>query len=728
MHLPIRLATVAALGIIAGSAVAQDNAVVLFDATHKTTFCVVSDMSAITPGKACANFPVQGFLVQGQRNQLRVINRKFLTNYTFFIDKVTKVQNFPIEALEEASNLTTPIPSAAGGVSKGAAPKGLATSGALALRTAQDLLAELLNPATSSNPVNEISSDWIIVKREAENVRTDAIAFQRTWNNINGDWVHGDPCLRAYGAPTLTSAAECLRVRNHDEWSGTFANGPPYSDEDRFRKLIVNDNDAIAMVTSLGNLLAQRGSVLTNQLSSFDGDLALLRADMNTLAGNVQAIQDAKDLADSITPEMTQAQIKARLMQTLNGGTKPVLDDAELNRLTDDYYSFIRTGAGKQELDRAKSAIELLWGEGIRQTQEVLQSATALAGPDFPKDSPCPDPQNTMKFVRLGCLADRIDARYSFVLQHAHMTVSDILPTKVAKINVLQSKLLARANEIYDNSRVTVPLDKAIDLGGNTGNLRVYFTIYETETFSRFAMPASSSAANPVVAATPATITTSPPPPAATTTATATTATTTTAPPSGTPVTSGVIEVHDRYKATMVAAFAFSTIKETSIQTKTISTGKAEGSVSCTTAATCTQVTVSPGPTHSSVIVGVSYHPWGYDTFPGAYSWKRPTQALKQGAGIFGGLSVQNLNDYYAGADMQIAHGLQIMGGVNFFRQNTLAAGFMSGGIYSGSPIFTGPQHWSHGGYFGIGLNLSIFRKAFGSVTGLGTKVASSGS
>jgi hypothetical protein len=101
--------------------------------------------------------------------------------------------------------------------------------------------------------------------------------------------------------------------------------------------------------------------------------------------------------------------------------------------------------------------------------------------------------------------------------------------------------------------------------------------------------------------------------------------------------------------------------------------------------------------------------------------------ALKQGFGIFGGLSVQNFNDYYAGADLQIAHGLQILGGVNFFRQNTFATGFTNGGIYRGSPTFTGPQQWSHGGYFGIGLNLSIFRKAFGSVTDLGSKAASSG-
>jgi len=101
---------------------------------------------------------------------------------------------------------------------------------------------------------------------------------------------------------------------------------------------------------------------------------------------------------------------------------------------------------------------------------------------------------------------------------------------------------------------------------------------------------------------------------------------------------------------------------------------------------------------------------------------------VKQGFGIFGGLSVQNLNDYYAGGNFQIAHGLQIIGGVNFYRQDTFAHGFTSGDIYAGTPDFTGPQRWTRGGFFGIGLNLPIFRKAFGSVTELGTKVPTSGS
>jgi hypothetical protein len=180
----------------------------------------------------------------------------------------------------------------------------------------------------------------------------------------------------------------------------------------------------------------------------------------------------------------------------------------------------------------------------------------------------------------------------------------------------------------------------------------------------------------------------------------------------------------------MVAAFAFSpNLKERSIQSTPVTTGIPTGSTTpCSTSSPCSQAVVVNGSPHTSVILGVSYHPGGYDTFPHAYAGEKLLEYLKHEVGIFGGLSVQNLNDYYAGIDFQFAHGLQFMGGANFLRTDALAPGYTNGNIYAGSPTFAGPQHFKTGAYFGIGLNLSIFRKAFGSVTGLGTSATSSGS
>jgi hypothetical protein len=669
------------------------------------------------------------FLVQGQNKQLRVINRKFLTNYSFFVNQITEIKNFPVEGLNAATNLTTPLSSAVAGVSKGAAPKGLATNGSLQSRAAQDLMAELINPATATNPAAEIASDWIVVKREVENVRNDAGSFQTTWADLWGStnplYVQG--CPPKDQTPQLTFVSACLDGLNRRATSGSFAYYmTPYSDQDGFQRLMTQVNDAIAAVSLMGNTLAVQTPLLTNQLSAFDGDLASLRADMNTLGGNVQAMQDAINLLRSITPSMTKAQIKGRLIQQLNSGSKPVLDDAELTLLTDAYFSLTQSEAGKDAVSNAVSKFNYLWRE------EIMPSVNGLAG-----NTECFADEFEATLVTFGCAATRIDTIFSDLLKQDQRRLNGDLPDIVAAINIDQSKLLARTNQIYDDSRVTIPLDVSFDLK-KSGNLVLSFSIYETEMFPRFKIPSSAQGSG-LLPGSPVTPTI-PTPPASTvaittTSTSATTTTTTTTQPSGTPVMSGRVEHHARYRATMVAAFAFSPgLKEFSIQTNLITTGTATGStpanpLPCTPTIPCTQVTASRGPGHSGVVFGMSFHPLTYDTFRRSYSWSsRPGQALAHGLGIFGGLSVQNLNDYYVGVDLQIAYGLQIMGGANFFRQNTLASGFTSGNIYPGTPNFTGAQQWTHGAYFGIGLNLPLFRKAFGSVTGLGTSATTGGS
>jgi hypothetical protein len=754
MHFSFRFAAAAVLTLAAAAASAQDNAVIYYDPTIKNEFgfCIQESRLWTNP-PACPppNTQRLPFLVQGQRSQLRVVNRKFLTQYSFYVTQVTPVANFAIEDLNEAANLT--IGTALGGpsaVSKGAAPKGLATSGTLTLRTAQDLITELLNPATASNPVNEIQSDWIMIKREVENVRNDANGFSATWravynSDVPGTGTAGVPfdqiaCLPAYGAPTLVKTLACLRALYGQETSAPFAlNLPIYGNEDEFRKLIVRDNDAIAMVSSLGATLTQQTPVLASQLSAFDGDLASLRADMNTLAGNVQAMEDALEFAINTVGNsvITRDQLKSKIIQLFASGAKPVLDDAEINVLTDELFRGVN---GYETFERTWSANDILAAQGKAQMLRDLEDATELAGAQDNSDCIAPRDVRPMPTSlngrELECLAVQIDTQYSSLLERDHKQLSNTLPTQIAAINTAQSDLLARANQIYDRSQVAIPLDLPINLSGNTGNLRLYFTIYETETFPRFAIPPITSATAPVATATPA-ILTAAPPTTTTTTTTATATTTTTGTPSqptGTAVANGVVDVHDRYRATMVAAFAFSpNLKEISITSKSVTTGTASGSTTpCSTSSPCSQVTVARGSAHSSVILGMSFHPWGYDTFPHAYSARSVRDYFKNEfiheLGFFGGLSVLNFNDYYAGVDLQFAHGVQLMGGANFFREDSLAPGYTNGGIYAGTPTFTGPQHFKTGAYFGLGLNLSIFRKAFGSVTGLGTSTTTSGS
>jgi hypothetical protein len=187
MQLRCGLAVVAVLGISTVTVFAQDDAELVFNAARRNIYCVaphVSNVVVLPPGglpdptrldvnRMLSGMPCgdlanhSGFLVQGKRSELRIFNRKFLTRYSLFVDSVTKIQSFRIQDLNVAANLTTPLSGPAAAVSKGAAPKGLATNGTLTLRNAQDLAAELLNPATASDVVSEIASDWVVVKREA---------------------------------------------------------------------------------------------------------------------------------------------------------------------------------------------------------------------------------------------------------------------------------------------------------------------------------------------------------------------------------------------------------------------------------------------------------------------------------------------------------------------------------------------------------------------------------
>ncbi len=503
MHFSIRLAVAAGLSLAASAALAQDNAALIFDATQKADICMVADITQnidpITNPLGCirdGNHLLPNFLVQGQNKQLRVIKRKFLTNYSFFVYQITEINNFPIEDLRAAANLTTPLSTAAAAVSKGAVPKGLATSGSLQPRAAQDLTAELINPATATNPAAEIASDWLVVKREVENVRNDARSFESAWVGI---WGSDDPpavqgCPPTEQTAQLTFVSACLEGLNRRATSGNFDYAmAPYGDQDGFQKLTIQVNDAIATVSLMGNTLALQTPLLTNQLTAFDGDLASLRADMNTLGGNVQAMQDAITLRRSITPSMTKAQIKGKLMQQLNSGSKPVLDDAELSLLTEAYFSFTQSEGGKNAVKNVVSKFDYLWRD------EIVPSVKRLAGTECFADEPEPKPREEKpreaepresKLVTLGCAANRIDATFSDLLEQDQRRLNGDLPDIVAAINADQSKLLARTNQIYDDSQVTIPLDVPIDLK-KSGNLVLSFTIYETETFPRFKIPSS---------------------------------------------------------------------------------------------------------------------------------------------------------------------------------------------------------------------------------------------
>ncbi len=729
-----------ALVMLSAAAGAQEDVVVYMDA-HKPlelrgvqSGSLSSANCGITPGVDLK----QAYLVQGTLAELVVKCRKFLTQFSIKTVNVTNLQTFRVEDLEEAANLTTPLSSAGAPVSKGALPKGVATSGNLPQRTAQQFLAEMLDPATKAGPIIELNSDWLVLAREAERVEAEDKSFRQIKSQLLGTAPAAletvpDPvptagtgplqdrrsdayanCASMAAKPSLNGAKGCLHSIYLLEYSDEFPPHQKYGNEPAFRDLVVADNDAVAMVNNLGVLLSTQIPSVANALNAFEGDLAQYRADLNVFAGNMQALEDARELFDKLSGYTKQIEIRARLAQSLNSSGTTTVDVAELNKLAEEYYA----AAGGPQFHPPAGLCEMFANFKIDIPNLLHTSEHLDPGNNRPA---CDDVRSVAdRAISLGIsAAQHVGEYYAPEIRAAYDAVNVTIPSRINEINILQSQVLSRANEIYDNSSVETPLPIQFNLSGMGTNPVFTFDVYMVETFPRFMVP-------PLSAQAPAGANALPPP------ASANAATPAAAhgngsggPPdtsSGAIVSHGEVKVHDLYRATMVAAFGFSGVGETTFTSTTVDTGTAsDGTTTCSSGAPCTKITVSRGANHSSALVGFSYHPFGYDAFPDA------KQSFKHRWGIMGGLSVQNVNDYYAGLDLQIARAVQIMGGTNFYRQKALSPGYANGGIYPGTPTFDGAQHWTTGAFGGIGLNLSIFRKAFGWATGIGVSAPGKG-
>ena len=650
------------------------------------------------------------FLTQGKRTQFRVVNRKFLSDYTINIDGVTQLKQIPIEDLEEAANLQTPLQNLAAGAAKGVAPKGLATAGLLQLRTAQDFLMELVDEGKSSNPANEILSDLLVVQREASKVDKEGAALDTTWEVLNGA-ANGRTAQQAFGAPTIVSTMATLNDLYRDETTGEWLLSKRwYDDEDSFRQLIVRINDSVTMVKTFGNTVSAASAKMGSQITGLDDDVAKLNADLNTLNGNITAAQNAVTAFDNLKREirissgqsaltaLRKAQIKLKLLQDLNtGGTsgKPVLDDAEINHLVDAYAEYLRHAG-----EIATAGRDSLSTNAALASRSVTQLLGTLCSPATPA---CGYAQIATTKLEDGM---------------GHLNID--LPAQIDQINSAQSQVLARANQIYDHSAVAEPLDKVIDLSKNSGNLHVYFTVRRVDVFPRFVVPVltvsgtaqQALALPPPAAAAPATGDAQQPAPS------------TQDQSNGQVVAHGVFDVHDFYRATVVAAFAFSGVKEVSVKSTTVTSGTAIDGSTCSAATPCSQPFLDKGAYLPGLLVGVTYYltPKGHDTFP------RATNRWNQNLGILGGLSATKLNSYFIGLSYEPAQAFQIGAGINFVSQDAISKQFDPKKVYPGTPSFGGSSSWNHGAFVSVGFNLSIFRKIFGSVTGLGTKAAGAGS
>jgi hypothetical protein len=91
--------------------------------------------------------------------------------------------------------------------------------------------------------------------------------------------------------------------------------------------------------------------------------------------------------------------------------------------------------------------------------------------------------------------------------------------------------------------------------------------------------------------------------------------------------------------------------------------------------------------------------------------------------GVSGGISATSANSYFVGLTLEPVIGLNLSYGRNFAKERVLDDGFMVGPTQQGTelPPSPPPTHEAsiRKSYFAVGLDLRIFSKIFGKITGV---------
>ena len=704
--------------------VKDDGAVLMLDASpgHETAACLVTAGSAplFRPNRrpdlpSCSNQKLPPlFLKQGHRTELRVYNRRFLSDYNITIDNVTTLTGPQIRNLAEAENLSLGAPSLIPPPSKG----GFET---ITQRTAGDILALLLDETQATKPLADLDADFGELRREYAQLRNDVGAFEQNYRLLLGDSSSQLDCQKISGSPDANSLLMCLGEELKSETEPDRWKGPgPYADEQEFRNVTSRVQDLLVTIKTFSGVIASTKIVqLAQQL---DAEATQYEKNFITFRQNIESAKDAarllnemngtptqprqqqKQQATSLRTELRLAQIRASLAKSL----KPPLDDAEISQLLGKYKAFLEKEGKQVTLDQG-SALE-------DRAAEVDPNCLPAKGQADCLGRTVQDP------ARHPSVRDRVD--------RARRQVEVELPKVLDDINAAQGRLLTRVNYIYDYSQVPDARQEQIDISGHSGNLIVYYTIRRIENFARFRVAQVQGAGS----AAPASVQgTSVPTPAGSTPApnTPVTPATTGTPAAGavapadtgTVVAHGSFYVHDLYRANVVAAFAYSRAKDQNI-VKQPEPGACGGSPDCFSPL------LNDKPSQLNLILGVDYYFHHRDTFydvsgdvSGAPQ-RSPQEWLLQSTGIMGALSATKANNWFLGLFFEPVLGVQVGGGANFTSEKRLQKNFQFGTPVVMTGDFPTQDVRVTKAFVSAGLDLGLFRKIFGKLTGIGAATA----
>jgi len=569
-------------------------------------------------------------------------------------------------------------------------------------------LNALIDPTQGTQPEADLRANLDELVREEAQIDRDLAAFDRELRAIRGAPLARVVCDPLPGSRDAHTLVNCLRQEIARETSIPWQAGIIYRDEQEFGNVVIRVNKLISAVKDLAGAMAASNVVQLSQ--QLDSEVTQYQKNVGTFQQQLQVALDAIDLFNSMVAtkapdkksslrtEIWKAQLRANLLKSLKVDTKTALDDAEINQLVSKYAEFMR----------------------LQDANVARFGATSLRKFAQRNLSYIEDPRQTKQF-RIGANA-------------ARLSVEVDLRGQVNDINVAQDMLLDRINEIYDNSQVAEPLPLLITLTnpGNffvSHNLAVKYTIRRIENFARYSAahvtsPVAVAAAGtqgiplPGAASTPASPQPTPAPSAT--------------PAAGSPGSTGTLAVeglfyvHDLYRANVVAAFAYSFLKDQKVVK--------QPSTQCNPASSnCFSPFLASSDPQMHIIFGVDYYFRPRDTFydvPGRPEHdqpdnRTPLQQVLQRTGVMGAISATRANNWFLGFFYEPLLGVQFASGLNLGRENRLQSNFTFNTPVDMAGDFPTQEHQVKKLFISAGLDLGLFRKIFGKVIGIGTSTTS---
>lgn len=584
--------------------------------------------------------------------ELIVLNRRILSGFSVTVDKVIQLAGLAgeIRGIDDAASLSLTAPALLGPPAKGG--KAASTIRVEAL-TIDAIIGQFLDEKNLYQPritlrqqASELEDGFLSIKADLTDLRLKIV-----------DALGRRTCPGEAPEPAVFPVQACLtdfRDAIRREYpKARYMN----SDETKFLADLDTTSRRLADMRRLREKLV--ALALPATITQIEGNVETFAAKAAQFERNLEVVDAAargfdllRDKGRDYRRDLKNAELEVQLKTKLKVGSELVVDETELNGIVKKYAAYSEEALAKAEAEIKSLSGEMVAMRGSAATQK--KSARDLLD----------------------------DERGEFrKIEPALQVINQVAASLIEKVNQVGST--ARIGEPFQgNSRIEF---------SQTGNLRVYYTLSETDGFRplRFEGPAAGAPAGGAVTPAGAAVNSA----------------------AARPVASGSFEVHKFSQATVMAGFVISSLARQTFAVR--SRPKADKPTESEN-----YIVRSDRQPQLHYVLGLNWYPGGRayrkDTFPGALKGSK-----RWFPGILGGVSMNEAYNYFIGPSFEPVLGITFGGGLHYGRQTELQEGIKVDMTVTGSdaPI----RNRMRPGAFGtIGLDLNLFTRIFGKVTGVG--------